>query len=234
MAIPVFPVPAGVCVVAFDAVGTLIHPEPPAPEVYAAVGRRFGCRRTVAEIAARFRTAFRAEEDWDRQHGWRTSEGREHERWRRIVGAVLDDVDDPAGCFGELFDHFARPGAWRCGPEVGPVLAAVAGGGVGLAVASNYDRRLWAVAAGLPDLRPIERLVISSEVGWRKPAAEFFAALVQGLGCSPEEVLHVGDDPVNDYDGARAAGLRAALVDPREGLRSPAFDGACVRPGRRP
>src|ERR1700693_3322915 len=31
--------------VAFDAVGTLIHPDPPAGEVYAAVGPRFGSPR---------------------------------------------------------------------------------------------------------------------------------------------------------------------------------------------
>ena len=29
------------------------------------------------------------------------------------------------------------------------------------------------------------------------------------------EILHVGDDRVNDFDGARAAGMRALLVDPR-------------------
>jgi FMN phosphatase YigB (HAD superfamily) len=31
------------------------------------------------------------------------------------------------------------------------------------------------------------------------------------------EVLLVGDDRVNDYEGARAAGLRAVLVDPTRG-----------------
>jgi putative hydrolase of the HAD superfamily len=222
---PPFPLPAGVRVVAFDAVGTLIHPEPPATAVYAAVGARFGSRRTVAEIAERFRTAFRREEDWDRQHGWRTSEAREHERWRRIVAAVLDDVADAAGCFRELFDHFARPDAWRCGPEVGPVLTALAGHGLHLVIASNYDQRLRTVAAGLPDLGSIERIVISSEVRWRKPAPEFFRALMDGLGCAPAEVLHVGDDPVNDYDGACAAGLRAVVVGPSSGLRfAPAGD----------
>jgi FMN phosphatase YigB (HAD superfamily) len=32
---------------------------------------------------------------------------------------------------------------------------------------------------------------------------------------TPEEILLVGDDRVNDYDGARAVGLHAVLFDPR-------------------
>ena len=68
------------------------------------------------------------------------------------------------------------------------------------------------VAAGLPELRPLRHLVISSEVGWRKPAPGFFAALCARVGLPAGEVLLVGDDRVNDYDGATAAGLRAVLV----------------------
>jgi putative hydrolase of the HAD superfamily len=79
-------------------------------------------------------------------------------------------------------------------------------------MASNYDARLRSVAAGLPELRPLRHLVISSEVGWRKPAPEFFAALCERTGLAPGAILFVGDDPANDYDGATAAGLRAVLV----------------------
>ncbi len=58
-------------------------------------------------------------------------------------------------------------------------------------------------------------IVVSSEVGWRKPAGEFFHALGQEVGAAPEKIVFVGDDPVNDYGGARAAGLSAVLFDLR-------------------
>ena len=45
-------------VIFFDAVGTLIHPDPPATDVYGAVGCRFGSRLDAAAIKERFRTAF--------------------------------------------------------------------------------------------------------------------------------------------------------------------------------
>jgi putative hydrolase of the HAD superfamily len=206
--------PPGVRAVFFDAVGTLIYPDPPAPVVYAAAGHARGSRLDVSEITARFRTAFRREEEEDRRLGWRTGEEREARRWRHIVAAVLDDVTDPEGCFQELFAHFAQPGAWRCPAEVGPVLQELSRQGYQLGLASNYDGRLRGVAAGRPELGAVRHLVISSEVGWRKPAGEFFAVVCRVAGLPPDQVALVGDDRVNDYEGARDAGLQPVLFDP--------------------
>jgi putative hydrolase of the HAD superfamily len=95
------------------------------------------------------------------------------------------------------------------------VLEGLAARGYRLGVASNYDSRLRPVVEGLPALRPLRELVISSEVGWRKPAPEFFAALRERVGLPRAHILLVGDDRVNDYDGARACGMPAVLLDPR-------------------
>lgn len=201
----------------FDAVGTLIHPEPPAATVYAEVGRRHGSLLDAAVIAARFREAFCIEEEADRQAEWRTSERREVERWRRIVAGVLDDVRDRERCFEELWDHFARPEVWRCNPDAAAVLAG--GDGMVLGVASNFDSRLRTVLAGMPELRPLRHVIVSSEVGWRKPAGRFFEEVVRASGSRPQEVLLVGDDPENDYEGALAVGLAAVLYDPADRYR---------------
>ncbi|HXG13489.1 MAG TPA: HAD-IA family hydrolase [Gemmataceae bacterium] len=206
-------IPEGIRAVFFDAVGTLIHPDPPAAEVYATVGRRHGSRLGPSVIATRFRTAFRRQEEHDLAAGLRTSEAREVERWRQIVGEVLDDTADPEACFQELFDHFSRPEAWHCDPEAAAVLRQLADRGLELGLASNYDARLRRVAAGLPALRPVRHLIISAEVGWRKPAPQFFAALCQEVGLPADQVLFLGDDWVNDYQGARAAGLTAILLE---------------------
>jgi putative hydrolase of the HAD superfamily len=213
---------ARVRTVVFDAVGTLIYPDPPAAVVYAEVGARFDCRLSVEEIGRRFRDAFRREEEADCQHQLRTSEERERQRWRDIVGRVLDSASRPDACFEELFEHFSKPGSWRCAPETGEVLAALASRGVTAAMASNYDRRLRPVIAGIPYLQMLHPLIISSEVGWRKPAPAFFAQLIQMIQQPPDRILYVGDDVKNDVEGARAAGLRAVLFDPSR--RAPEVD----------
>jgi putative hydrolase of the HAD superfamily len=206
----------GVRAIVFDAVGTVIHPDPPAPIIYAEVGRRYGSRLTPAIIGKRFSTAFAQEEALDRVQGWRTSESREVERWRRIVTTVLDDVTDADACFQALFEHFGRPQAWICAADAGATIAELTKRGFILGMASNYDRRLHSVVAGFVALQPLQHRIISSEVGWRKPAPEFFASLRRVVGLSGEEILYVGDDWANDYQGARTAGLQAVLLDPRE------------------
>ncbi len=209
------PVLHGIRAIVFDAVGTVIHPLPPAPVLYAEVGRRFGSNRIAAEIAPRFIAAFARAEAIDYANGLRTGETREIERWRRIVGQVLDDVRDQDACFLELFEHFSRPEAWRCDPDAAATIETLAQRGYALGMASNYDQRLRSVVAGLPALRPLQHLIISSEVGWRKPAPQFFLAVCRAFDLIPERILYVGDDLANDFEGARAAGLRSVLLDPK-------------------
>jgi putative hydrolase of the HAD superfamily len=201
--------------VVFDAVGTVIHPEPPAVAVYEAIGRKYGSRLSTAVIASRFTAAFQDQEELDRRRGQQTDETREVERWREIVRRTLDDVTDPEACFRELFDHFSRPPAWQCTPGTQETLAALAGRGLVLGLASNYDRRLRSVVSGLAALCPVEHVVISSVVGWRKPAAEFFKALGRIVGLPANKILFVGDDLANDYEGPLRAGLAAILFDPQ-------------------
>jgi putative hydrolase of the HAD superfamily len=200
-------------------VGTIIHPVPPAGEVYWQVARRFGSRLGLEEITRRFHRAFRETEQGDLAAPVEvrlvSTEAREMERWRQIVSAVIDDIPDAAECFSELVAHFARPNAWSCFDEVPAVLGELKAAGYRLALASNFDRRLHTVCDGIADLRQLDLRVISSEVGWRKPGRKFFEALVNFAGCRPEEVLVVGDDATNDVAGARQAGLEAVLINRR-------------------
>lgn len=205
----------GIRAVFFDAVGTVLFPQPGAPLVYASAARRHGLNLSIVDVLQRFRAAFRAEEVIDRTAGWETSEEREVVRWRRIVANTLTEIPDTAAVFRELFDHFARPTAWETGCDVGGVLATLAGRGLTLGMGSNYDARLASVVAGHPELVPLrDRVVVSSLVGFRKPAGEFFREVVRVAGVEPGEVLFVGDDFENDYVGAGAAELRPVLLDP--------------------
>jgi putative hydrolase of the HAD superfamily len=214
-------VPGQVQAVYFDAVGTLLHPQPPAAEVYASVGSRFGSSYSLPEIDRRFRAAFRKQERADRVAGWRTSEEHERQRWRQIVFEVLDDLADPEACFRELYAHFSRPDAWRWGPDAREVLHAWAARGLTPGIASNYDCRLRSVLRGAAPESLCTRLAISSEIGWRKPAGPFFSFLCRQAGAAAGQILFVGDDLENDYDGASAAGLRAVLYDPAERVSQP-------------
>lgn len=212
--------------VAFDAVGTLIEPVPPASQVYFDVARRHGSRLAADDIARRFRTAFRDSErngsGGSSADPLATSEKLEYERWRAIVGVVIDDVADSQCCFEELFAHFARPDAWRLFDDVPAALGQLSKCGVRLAIASNFDRRLHAICDALPVLQAISCRAISSEIGFRKPSPRFFEALLQAAGCRADELLVVGDDHENDVAGPRRLGIAAVQVDRRGHADAPA------------
>ena len=200
--------------VVFDAVGTLIHAEPSPASVYAEVCGRRGGGREVEEIRRRFGIALQRQDAADRDAVWMTNEDREVRRWREIVAEVVD-ADDLDACFDELYGHFAAPASWRVDVEAAAVLDELSRRGRILAMASNFDSRLNAIVAGLPELTPLRHLIISSEVGHRKPGGPFFDAVRRRLGVESREILFIGDDLVNDYQGAAAAGFHAVLLDPK-------------------
>ncbi len=198
--------------VIFDAVGTLIHPEPSVADVYSAIGKRYGSGLSREAVKARFGPAFCGEEAIDAQRQHRTSEAREIERWRRIVGHVLDDVENSEAAFKDLFTHFAQPHAWRVDPAAEPLLHALHARGIRTVLASNFDGRLAQVVAGLPQLGKLHPVVASSAIGWKKPAPEFFYYLLRELRLAANEILSVGDDFENDVKAAQAVGMHAVWL----------------------
>ncbi|WP_422930653.1 HAD-IA family hydrolase [Singulisphaera sp. PoT] len=200
--------------IVLDAVGTLIEAHPPVAEAYIAVARRQGVELETDLVRSRFREFFRKDDLANERGPLATDEATERRRWQAIVGGVLGDLPDFDRAFDELWSHFACPSSWRCFDDVGPILAELRSRGIPCWIASNFDSRLRDVVAGLEELRPMgEHLVISSEVGYKKPHPAFFDALVARCGVEAGRLLSVGDDLENDVLGAMRAGLRAVWID---------------------
>lgn len=224
----IFDPPREIRWIVFDAVGTLIRPDPPVAGAYFEAGRRHGSRIAAGEVHRRFHDSFGR---FDRRElegadpaspgALRTSEAHEAERWRTIVSHVFDDVPDRDALFADLFEHFARPAAWRYFDDVETALGELHRRGYRLGVASNFDRRLPLVLRGGPLEPLLEWTLASSQIGYRKPSRHFFAAVQRAAGAPAEAVLYVGDDPQGDVAAARAAGMPALQID-RDGSQSPA------------
>lgn len=58
----------------------------------------------------------------------------------------------------------------------------------------------------------VDAIVFSSEVGKRKPSPELYRAALDAIGTTAERTLFVGDRVREDYEGPRAAGMRAVIV----------------------
>ena len=146
-------------------------------------------------------------------------------RWQAIVSEALPAAGGEK-CFAELWDWFSRPDAWKVSPQAAGVLTQLAGRGLTVGIASNFNARLFGLVDAIPDLRLLrEHCVISSAVGWRKPAREFYAAVAADAHQPVGAIACVGDDVQNDFEGAIAAGMRAILFDPAGTARHEQFIG---------
>lgn len=205
----------------FDAVGTLIFPDPPVAEAYHRVGGELGSSRTLAEIKELFREAYRRSESLFALPGnggglarQPTSEERERKRWRQVIGEVFDDLPAEAAdqALNRLWRHFTQPAHWRLYDDVAPAWQKLSQRGVVLGIASNFDSRLEAISRGLPPLDQCRQLFISSRIGYPKPAPQFFRTVEEQLALRGEEILLVGDDWTNDVLGGRSCGWQVQHI----------------------
>ena len=55
-------------------------------------------------------------------------------------------------------------------------------------------------------------VVISGDVGWRKPSSKIFEKALEALQVSASEAVFVGDEPFHDIAGAKQVGMKTVLL----------------------
>jgi putative hydrolase of the HAD superfamily len=107
-------------------------------------------------------------------------------------------------------------------------LESLSGGGYRLALISNVMRTPGATLRRLLErfrlLGYFQHTTFSDEVRIRKPAPEIFHLTLRAVAGEPATSVHVGDDPVLDVQGARAAGMRVIQVTSSGAARGPRPD----------
>jgi len=126
---------------------------------------------------------------------------------------ISADQIDSSAYFEELFESYADPAAWKVYPEAGEVLSQLATQGKRLFVLSNFDSRLIPVLEGHGLADRFEQIIYSSATGHAKPSPEIFRYASKAANLPPERCLHVGDDPIADWQGAASAGFQFYQLD---------------------
>jgi putative hydrolase of the HAD superfamily len=204
-----------ISIVTFDAAGTLIRLLHPPGKTYAETARLFGYDLDPDRVQDAFRITWKTFAPPPESMGPRPDDDRDW--WRELVARTMETAHYRIAPFDDYFatvyQTFARPGIWELFPDVPHILAELSSLKIRLGVISNFDRRLYDILTQLNVRDAFEHLIISSEVGVRKPAARIFRVAAERFHVEISEILHVGDEPGSDFTGARAAGLEALLVD---------------------
>lgn len=114
----------------------------------------------------------------------------------------------------------------RAYPEVEEVLAALRPH-YRLAIVSDAQRayaRTELAETGLA--RYFDAIIVSGEIGYRKPDPRIFQAALEQVGAAPHRAIFVGNDMARDIVGAAALGMRTIFTPTRFGAKD--------HPGSRP
>ena len=87
-------------------------------------------------------------------------------------------------------------------------------GGYALALVSNFTYAP-VVYAGVRKLRfswYFSSILVSDDVGWRKPHHRIFEEALKRLDKNAEQAVFVGDNPIEDIQGAKAVGMKAVFI----------------------
>jgi putative hydrolase of the HAD superfamily len=138
----------------------------------------------------------------------------------RYLGYLLDGlgVTDPA--IVEKIVVWRRAynppvGVWNTvDPHAAQALAAVQRAGLRAAVISNSNGSVRSILESLGVAGHLDFVVDSAEEGVEKPDPRIFELALARASVAPGEAVYIGDLYSIDVRGARAAGMRAVLLDP--------------------
>jgi putative hydrolase of the HAD superfamily len=191
--------------VLLDALGTLVHFEPPAPLLRSELRERLGIEVTAEAAEA----AIRDEIAYYRSH---LHEGRDPDSLADLRRRSAEAMRPALGVDADLTDVLLASLRFRAYPDAAPALTTLRSRGLAIVVVSNWDHSLHERLAetGLAPL--VDGAVASAELGPAKPERAIFERALELAGAGAGEALHAGDSPREDVEGALAAGMRAVLV----------------------
>ncbi len=132
--------------------------------------------------------------------------------WLTEMEMDVEKTDDVGALANELlFGEDSK--IFQVYDDVVPCLQRLQAAQIRMAVISNWDHSLHKTLAMFDLQKYFEVVLASLEEGIEKPEPGLFQIALDRLGQEPEDVLHVGDSPLDDWHGARSVGMKAVVID---------------------
>uniref|UniRef100_A0A6B2E710 Reg-2-like protein n=1 Tax=Phlebotomus kandelakii TaxID=1109342 RepID=A0A6B2E710_9DIPT len=225
-------------VVTFDVTDTLLQFRTSPGKQFGEVGEMLGLLGRGSDknqLTAKYKTNWHRMNEAHPNFGLRTNIGWEN-WWRQlIIGSfretgALESDEKLMRIADHVVDMFKTSTAWQhCFGSVellnylklkqqigtkGPRIKNE-GAPFKIGVISNFDLRLETLLRNMKLFQYFDFVISSYEAGFTKPAPEIFIKAMEAAkfdDLQPDECLHIGNAPRNDYLGAKQVGWRSALI----------------------
>jgi putative hydrolase of the HAD superfamily len=159
------------------------------------------------------------EEKREHHAAWSRAHVKAARGWAAMVGTMMHaaglPLDRVPAMLDAMWPEHASRNLWSLVPEgLVDALAALRAAGVRVAIVSNSEGQLEPLLVDLGVRGVLDLVVDSGIVGVEKPDPRIFRIALDRFEVAPARALHLGDVYATDVLGARAAGVRVALVDP--------------------
>jgi len=206
--------------VTFDVTNTILKFKHSSGYQYGRVARKYGLNVDEEKLSSCFKQQFKLKleecPNFGAQHGITY-----HRWWRSVVQNTFISAGCPAHIDGtyskmskELVEEYTTSECWERNPGAKRLFQSLRKRGFSVGIISNFDERLKTLLAHMELLKLVDFIICSYEVKCYKPDKKIFNLAL--LAC-PEvreswECTHVGDDAINDYQGARDSGWNALVL----------------------
>jgi putative hydrolase of the HAD superfamily len=204
-------------VISFDVGFTLLEP---APSFGGILSKLAACRGYDCDpdmLTLRFFDAHHKYAKLSRIEGkgMYACEERSKHWWDKITikayGRLINS-DDAQPLADQCYNELSKGTSWKLYPDVLPALRELSAGGYRLIVLSNWDSRLPGILEELGIAGFFQSVYYSTSVEFEKPDEPFFRYMLEDLQIPANSVLHIGDNLIDDLDGASRMGMHGMVV----------------------
>lgn len=127
-----------------------------------------------------------------------------------VMTALCERFPSAAGDVETFYDQFIDTIALDA--ATGEMLTELASMDIPFGIVTNGSERQWLKIRALDLEQRTPCVFVSATFGASKPDASIFRGAAECLGVAPANIIFVGDNPVNDIQGARNAGMQTAWL----------------------
>lgn len=207
----------GIEAVFFDVGSTLLEPDPPVEAVFTEIARSHGYDLTVEDVRPHMGAVDEFyEAEYLRDGDFWADPDRSVRIWLDMYEflSFRMGLDEKAReIAADVYREYAKPTRWKPYADVMGCLRGLKRAGKRLGIVSNWDPALAGIIDGLGLGSYFETVTSSADVGYRKPDPQIFRLTLEAMELDSARVVHVGDIPEADGDGASSAGITPVIID---------------------